>query len=121
MLNPNEGGHMQYALLIYSSPDGWEQMTAEDQQQAMQDYMALGEDPRTQAGADLGEVSSATTIQVRDGETLTTDGPFAETKEQLGGFYLIQAENLDEALEFAARIPAARSGGKIEVRPVVEH
>jgi hypothetical protein len=112
---------VQYTLLIYGTPDGWEQLSEEEQQRQMHEYMALSQDSRTRAGADLGDGSTATTVQVQDGETLTTDGPFAETKEQLGGFYLIEAENLDEALEFAARIPAARNGGKIEVRPVVEH
>ena len=112
---------MQYALLIYGSGDGWEQLSEEEQQAAMKDYMALGERPETRSGADLGELSSATTVRVQDGETLTTDGPFAETKEYLGGFYLVEADNLDEAIEVAARIPAARTGGAIEIMPVVEH
>jgi len=87
----------------------------------MQEYMALGERPETRGGADLGELSSSTTVRVKDGETLTTDGPFAETKEYLGGLYLVECENLDDAIEFASKIPAARNGGAIEVRPVVEH
>ena len=95
---------------------------SEAEQQAMtEDYMAIGRDPKTKAGADLGELSKATTVRVDNGKTLTTDGPFAETKEYLGGFYLIDADNLDEAIEVAAKIPAARTGGTIEVRPVVEH
>src|SRR2546421_8799200 len=101
---------MQYTLLIYGTPDGWEQLSEDEQQKQMHEYMALSQDSRTRAGADLGDGSTATTVEVRDGETLTTDGPFAETKEQLGGFYLIEAGDLDEALEFAARIPAARTG-----------
>ena len=112
---------MQYALLIYGSGDGWEQLSEEEQQAAMKDYMALGERPETRSGADLGELSSATTVRIQDGETLTTDGPFAETKEYLGGFYLVECESLDEAIDFASKIPAARHGGSIEVRPVVEH
>jgi len=112
---------VQYALLIYGSGDGWGQLSEEEQQAAMKDYMALGESPETRSGADLGELSSATTVRVKDGETLTTDGPFAETKEYLGGFYLIECESLDEAIEFASKIPAARQGGSVEVRPVVEH
>jgi hypothetical protein len=112
---------MQYALLIYGAEGRWEQFSEAEQNAMTQEYMALGQDPRTQGGADLGELSKATTIRVQDGKTLTTDGPFAETKEYLGGFYLVDADNLDEAIDFATRIPAARTGGAIEVRPVVEH
>jgi hypothetical protein len=83
--------------------------------------MELSQRPETRGGADLGELSTSTTVRVSDGETVTTDGPFAETKEYLGGFYLIEADNIDDAIEFASKIPAARTGGAIEVRPVVEH
>jgi len=112
---------MQYALLIYGAEGRWEQFSEAEQQAMTEDYMAIGRDPKTKAGADLGELSKATTVRVDNGKTLTTDGPFAETKEYLGGFYLIDADNLDEAIEVAARIPAAWTGGTIEVRPVVEH
>jgi len=112
---------VQYALLIYGSGDGWEQLSQEEREKQMHEYMALGERPETRGGADLGELSSSTTVRVNDGETLTTDGPFAETKEYLGGFYLVECGNIDEAIEFASKIPAARNGGAIEVRPVVEH
>ncbi len=112
---------MQYALLIYGSGEGWEQLSKEEQQAQTQEYMALGQSPETRGGADLGDLSSATTVRVNDGEALTTDGPFAETKEYLGGFYLVECESLDDAIAFAAKIPAARNGGAIEVRPVVEH
>ena len=112
---------MQYALLIYGAEGRWEQFSEAEQNAMTQEYMALGQDPRTQSGADLGERSKSTTVRVQDGKTLTTDGPFAETKEYLGGFYLVEADNLDEAIDFAARIPAARTGGAIEVRPVIEH
>jgi hypothetical protein len=112
---------VQYALLIYGSGDGWGNLSEEEQQKQMQEYMALSQRPETRGGADLGELSSSTTVRVNDGETLTTDGPFAETKEYLGGFYLVECDNLDEAIEFASKIPAARSGGAIEVRPVIEH
>ena len=71
-------------------------------------------------GDALQNVGTATTVRVRNGETLTTDGPFVETKEAFGGFYLIDVENLDDALEFAATVPAARNGGAVEVRPIVE-
>jgi len=112
---------VQYALLIYGSGDGWEQLSTEEQQAQTQEYMALSQRPETQGGADLGDPSSATTVRVDNGDAVTTDGPFAETKEYLGGFYLVECDNLDDALAFAAKIPAARTGGAIEVRPVVEH
>ena len=112
---------MQYALLIYGSGDGWERLSDEERETQMREYMALGERPETRGGADLGDLGSATTVRVSDGESLATDGPFAETKEYLGGFYLVECDNLDDAIAFAAKIPAARTGGAIEVRPVVEH
>ena len=112
---------MQYALLIYGSGDGWTQLSEEEQQQQTQEYMALSQRPETRGGADLGDLSSSTTVRVNDGETLTTDGPFAETKEYLGGFYLVECDTIDEAIDFASKIPAARNRGAIEVRPVVEH
>ena len=112
---------MQYALLIYGAEGRWETFSEAEQQAMTEDYMSIGRDPKTKAGADLGDLSKATTVHVDNGKTLTTDGPFAETKEYLGGFYLVEADNLDEAIETAAKIPAARTGGAIEVRPVVEH
>ena len=112
---------MQYGLLIYGAEGRWGQHSEEEQQAMTEDYMAIGRDRKTKAGADLGELSKATTVRVDNGKTLTTDGPFAETKEYLGGFYLVEADNLDEAIEVAERIPAARTGGTIEIRPVVEH
>ena len=112
---------MQYALLIYGSGEGWEQLSEEERQTQMQEYMALSQQAETQGGADLGDLSSATTVRVDNGDAVTTDGPFAETKEYLGGFYLVECDNLDDALAFAAKIPAARNGGAIEVRPVIEH
>jgi len=112
---------VQYALLIYGSGDGWERLSKEEQEAQVQEYMALTQRSETRGGADLGDLSSATTVRVNDGETLTTDGPFAETKEYLGGFYLVECDTIDEAIDFASKIPAARNGGSIEVRPVVEH
>src|SRR4051794_30257817 len=106
---------MKYAILIY----GTEDMDAADEA-TMAEYMALGERPATFGGAELDYPSTATTVRVRDGEVLTTDGPFAETKEILGGLYLIDVPNLDDALEFAAAVPVARRGGCVEVRPLVE-
>ena len=112
---------MQYALLIYGSGEGWEQLSEDERQAQTKEYMALSQRPETQGGAELDELDSATTVRVDNGDTVTTDGPFAETKEYLGGFYLVDCANLDDAIAFAAKIPAARNGGAIEVRPVVEH
>ena len=111
---------MQYALLIYSKPGSHEGLSEADYQAAMAEYMALSSDSRCVSGGQLQPISTATTVRVEDGRTLTTDGPFAETKEVFGGYYVFEAENLDEALELAARIPAARIGGSVEVRPLVE-
>jgi len=106
---------VKYALLIYSNEDGGPpnpEITAE--------YMAINELPGTVGGAQLQPAATATTVRVENGSTLTTDGPFAETKEVLGGFYLFEADDLDAALDVAARVPAARMGGSVEVRPLVE-
>jgi len=86
----------------------------------MDEYMAISESPQVSGGAQLQPSDSATTVRVEDGRTLTTDGPFADTKEVLGGYYLFEADDLDAAIDMAARSPAARLGGAIEVRPVVE-
>ena len=115
---------MQYMLLIYQDETGWPQLSDEERGRMIQEYSAFTDEVRASgalvASDPLQPASSATTVEVRDGETLTTDGPFAETKEQLGGYYLIEAESLDEAIEWAAKIPSARDG-KIEIRPVVDH
>ena len=111
---------MRYALLIYGGAD-WSTFDEEEQQLQMQQYTDIAMAPKTQSGADLGDLSKATTVQVQNGKTLTTDGPFAETKEYLGGFYLIEADDLDQATEIAARIPAARIGGSVEIRPVIDN
>ena len=84
------------------------------------EYMAIAELPGTVGGAELQPAATATTVRVENGGTVTTDGPFAETKEVLGGFYLFEADGLDAALDVAARVPAARLGGAVEVRPLVE-
>jgi hypothetical protein len=110
---------MKYMALIYGNEEAWDALPEEEQQRVTERYMALAREPVTVGGDELQDPDTATTIRVRDGETLTTDGPFAETKEQLGGYYLIDCASLDEALEFAARIPAAERGA-VEVRPVVE-
>ena len=111
---------MQYMLLIYGSDDAWAEMPEDERAAQYEEYGKISQLSSVRGGAELQPATTATTIRVRDGETLTTDGPFAETKEVLGGYYLLEADDLDEALEVAARIPAARNGGAIEVRPVVE-
>jgi hypothetical protein len=114
---------MRYALLIYASEQDWANQSEEQGQAQFQEYMAFTKDIVDrgiyQSGEALQPTATATTVRVRDGETLTTDGPFAETKEQLGGFYVVEAKDLDEAIEIAARIPDVRNGS-IEVRPIME-
>jgi hypothetical protein len=113
---------MQYMLLIYSDEAGteFEKLSEAEQGAIMGEYMAISQTAGVSGGAQLQPAGSATTVRVEDGQTLTTDGPFATTKEVLGGYYLLEADDLDGALEIAARIPAARLGGSVEVRPVVE-
>jgi hypothetical protein len=113
---------MKYALLIYpgTAQQEAERLSAEEQRSILDEYMALMQEPGVLGAAQLQPPESATTIRVEDGKTLTTDGPFANTKEILGGLYLFEAANLDRALDIAARVPAARLGGTVEVRPLVE-
>jgi hypothetical protein len=114
---------MQYLLLIYGDEARWSERSDEERQAAMQEYMKLSADLSADGklvGANqLQPADTATTVRVEAGEVVTTDGPFAETKEVLGGYFLIEAESLDEALEWAVRVPATREGGHVEVRPVV--
>ena len=114
---------MRYALLIYASEQDWASQSEEQAQAQFQEYMSFTKDIVDrgiyQSGEALQPTASATTVRVRDGETLSTDGPFAETKEQLGGFYVVEAKDLDEAVQIAAKIPDVR-GGSIEVLPVME-
>jgi hypothetical protein len=113
---------MQYMLLIYENEASFGTMSEQERGAIFGEYMKFTEDIRKsgnfQAGAPLRPTSTATTVRVRAGKRLTTDGPFAETKEQLGGYYLVEAKDLDEAIAIAARIPSARVGS-IEVRPVM--
>lgn len=112
---------MRYGLLIYTDEVADAQASQQEQQAVMAGYFAFGEEFKDKLGAGeaLMPTPSATTVRVRDGKTLTTDGPFAETKEQLGGFYVVTCDNLDEAIQIASRIPGAVSGS-IEVRPIME-
>ncbi len=113
---------MKYLLMIYDEESRWASMSEAEQGEIFGEYMAFGQGIKDSGnyvgGEALEPTASATTVQVRDGKTLTTDGPFAETREQLGGYYMIEAENLDQAIEIAARIPTAREGS-IEVRPIL--
>ena len=111
---------MKYALLIYEEPAALDGVGEEERSSMYGEYMALRDDSRCLDGAQLQPVTTATTVRVQNGSMLTTDGPFADTKEVFGGYYVFEAGNLDEALELAGRIPAARYGGSVEVRPVVE-
>ena len=114
---------MQYALLIYT-PEPTEEVPQEQLAAEMEQYNAFGQHLRDRnamlGGEALDSVATATTVRVIDGKTITTDGPFAETKETLGGFYLVEAADLDEAISYAAMIPGARYGC-IEVRPVWDY
>jgi hypothetical protein len=113
---------MQYMLLIYGNQASWDDRSDEERGQMMQAYGDFTQELRDSgtmiAGDALEPTQTATTVRVQNDETLTTDGPFAETKEQLGGYYLIEADSLDEAIEWAAKIPGARHGS-VEVRPVM--
>jgi hypothetical protein len=111
---------MKYAMLIYSKPGSHESLSKEEYEAAFGEYQALSDDARCVEGAQLQPVETATTVRVQNGSTLTTDGPYADTKEVFGGYYVFEAGDLDEAVEVASRIPAARIGGAVEVRPVVE-
>ena len=114
---------MRYLCLIYDEEQKLEQMPQKDSEAFMGEYFTFTEDIRKSghylAGEALQPVATATTVRVRNGKISTTDGPFAETKEQLGGFYLINAKDLNEAIQVAAKIPSSRIGS-IEIRPVVE-
>jgi hypothetical protein len=105
---------MRYAILIYGSED------MEDADDAvLAEYRALGSRPGVFGGEELDHPSTATTVRAESGDVLTTDGPYAETKEVFGGFYLIDVPNLDDAIEFASAVPAARRGGAVEIRPLM--
>jgi hypothetical protein len=106
-------------LLVYDDPSQWN--VAADQMPAIyEEYAAVSRDKATKHGAQLMGTETAKTVRVKSGETLVTDGPFAETKEKLGGYYLVEAGSIEDAAKIAAKIPSARLGGSVEVRQVVE-
>jgi hypothetical protein len=118
---------MKYMLLIHQgdaptprSPDEWNRLSEDEQNAVYRDYQAINETPGVSPGLQLEPAETATTVRVQDGRTLTTDGPFVAIKEALAGYLLFEADDLDAAIELAARIPAARMGGAIEVRPITE-
>ena len=117
---------MKYMLLIHQgtaptprSPEQWSRLSEDEQNAVYADYKAINENPGVSPGVQMQPPETATTVRVEGGKTLTTDGPFVETKEALGGYLFFEADDLDAAIELAARIPAARLGGAIEVRPLV--
>lgn len=113
---------MKYMLLIHDDEQAFQNLTESERQAIYADYRKFSEDITAAGnyigGAELQPTSSATTVRVRNGKRLVTDGPFAEAREQLGGYYLVEAKDLDEAIALASRIPSARTG-TIEVRPLV--
>jgi hypothetical protein len=118
---------MKYMLLIHQgdaptprSPEAWSRVPKDEQKAVFADYRAINETPGVTPGVQMQDPETATTVRVEDGRTLTTDGPFVAVKEALGGYLFFEADDLDAAIELASRIPAARMGGAVEVRPVAE-
>ena len=118
---------MKYMLLIHQgsaptprSPEDWATLSEAEQNAVFADYRAINETPGVTPGMQLDEPTTATTVRVEDGQTLVTDGPFAELKEAINGYLIFEADDLDAAIALAGRIPAARLGGAVEVRPIVQ-
>jgi len=115
---------MKYMLLIYHEEQAWNSYTEAERQEIYGEYRDLMQDLEAKgqylAGDELQPAATASSVRVRDGKQLVTDGPFAETREQLGGFFLIEAKDMDEAISIAGRVPSARTGA-IEVRPAMEN
>jgi hypothetical protein len=123
----NEEEAMKYMLLIHQGDtptprdaEAWERLSEAERESVVADYREVSSTPGVSPGLQLDEPESASTVRVEDGERLVTDGPFAETKEAIGGYLIFEADDLDAAVALAARIPAARLGGAVEVRPIVE-
>jgi hypothetical protein len=116
---------MRYMLLIHQgdaptprSPEAWSRVPEDEQKAVFADYQAINQTPGVTPGVQMQDPETATTVRVEDGRTLTTDGPFVAVKEALGGYLFFEADDLDAAIELASRIPAARMGGAIEIRPL---
>jgi hypothetical protein len=118
---------MQFALLIYQgttplpNTDAWASLSKEEQRAIYSDYAALNETPGLEPGLPLGLPQDATTVRVENGSTVTCEGPYIDTKGAVGGYMVLEADNLDAAIALASRVPAARHGGAIEVRPVAKY
>jgi hypothetical protein len=111
---------MNYLLLIHNGPLEWDSLSEDEQKRVYADYHAVSTTPGVTPGAWMEPPELATTVRVDGGKTLTTDGPFVAVKEALGGYLFYEADDLDAAIELASRIPAARLGGAVEVRPLKE-
>ena len=118
---------MKYMLLIHQGdtptprdPEAWATLSEDEQKAVYADYQAINQTPGVTPGVQMEDPEAARTVRVEDGKTLVTDGPFVETKEAIGGYLFYEADDLDAAIELAARIPAARLGGAVEVRPIAE-
>ena len=111
---------MKYALLIYVKPGSLDGLSDDERSAITAEYLSIGQDPGVFAGERLTPFDTDTTVRVSDGQTLTTDGPFADTKEVFAGYYLLEADNVDKAIDLASRAPATRMGGSVEIRPLVE-
>ena len=118
---------MKYMLLIHQAeaptprdPEAWAKLSEDEQNAVYQDYQAINETPGVSSGLQLQDPETATTVRVENGQTVTTDGPFVAVKEAIGGYLIFEADDLDAAIELAARVPAARLGGAVEVRPAAE-
>jgi hypothetical protein len=121
MINhPPKEAEMKYALLIYPKPGSHEELGEDEYKSVSAEYLAFRDDPRCLGGGHLQPVETATTVRSGGGQNLITDGPYADAKEVVGGYYVFEASDLDEVLEVAQRIPAVRLGGGVEVRPLVE-
>jgi hypothetical protein len=119
---------VKYMLLIHQGdtptphdPEAWARLSKDEQSAVFRDYQEINQTPGVTPGVGLQPPEAATTVRVQDGRTLTTDGPFVAVKEALAGYLVFEADDIDAAIELAARIPAARMGGAVEVRPVVEY
>jgi hypothetical protein len=119
---------VKYMLLIHQGdaptprdPEAWARLSEDEQKAVFTDYQAINQTSGVTPGQQMGGPESATTVRVQDGRTLTTDGPFVTIKEALAGYLFFEADDLDAAIELASRVPAARMGGAIEVRPIVEY
>jgi len=111
---------MKYMLLVYDNPANWTNVTEDEMKGLYAEYAAVSQNPATVDSAQLKPVETAKTVRLNGADTITTDGPFAETKEHLGGYYLVDTDSIEDALAIAATIPSVKMGGSVEVRALVE-